>query len=626
MPTVRALLTFVIAGLATGSVYGLAAMGLVLTYKTSGVFNFAHGAVGAIGAYAFYEVSAHTWHLPWPVGAALAVFGAGPLLGLLLSGVTSRLNAASSSMKVVAMVGVLLVIEAGATLIYGPTTRFFPAFLPSRTFQLGGVFIGADQLILVSIGVVSAVALSVFFRVTRLGMSMRAVVDNSELLVLTGTDARRVQRASWMIGSAFAVLSGVLLAPSLGLQAAILTLLVIQAFGAAALGRFSSLPLTFVGGLVIGISANLASGYIHPKALAGLPPSMPFLALFLALIVLRQPRVAEPVGGRWSAVVRSATPRARAAGMAVAALVAALAPFVIGYRVTGYNAALIFGLLFLSLGFLVRVSGQTSLCHAAFAAVGAAALPHLAGHGFPWLLALLVGGLITGAVGAVVAIPAIRLSGLYLSLATLALGLLFQNLLYARSFMFGSTALDVPRPAGFTGDRSYYYLCLLVLMTCVGLVVMVQRSRLGRLLQGAADAPVALNVFGTSVTFLRVTAFVLSAFLAGIAGGLLAALYGSINGLAFNPFLSLTLLAVLAVAGAGTVRAAVIASVAFSVIPSYINNAHLSEYLTLLFGVTAVAVALASTRPVRDAEFESTAISPRGRSPVAARMPGLATS
>jgi len=141
-----------------------------------------------------------------------------------------------------------------------PAPRRVEPFLPRSTFRLPGVNVGWDQAALVVIAAVSGLGLVLFFR-TRFGVLTRAVVDDRDLSQLARVDAAGVTSASWVIGCAFAALSGVLLSPLLGVDAVILTLLVIQAFGAAAVGRLVSLPLTYAGGLAIGVA-----GWEPPQA------------------------------------------------------------------------------------------------------------------------------------------------------------------------------------------------------------------------------------------------------------------------------------------------------------------------------------------------------------------------
>src|SRR5437879_5233192 len=271
---------FIIAGLVSGAVYGLAATGLVLTYKTSGIFNFAHGAVAASAAYLFYQVR-QQWGLPWPVAIVVAVLVAGPIFGIVLERLAHALSGTTTAAKVVATVGLLIGVQGLLSAVYGAETRASRSFLPTKVLSLGTVNVGVDQILVFLIAVGGTVALTVFLRSSRVGTAMRGVVDDPDLLDLAGTSPTQVRRLAWTIGSVFAALSGVLIAPAIGLDPLLLTLLVVQAFGAAAIGRFASLPLTFVGGLVIGLGAAMSSKYVNQvHALSGLPPSIPFIVLF----------------------------------------------------------------------------------------------------------------------------------------------------------------------------------------------------------------------------------------------------------------------------------------------------------------------------------------------------------
>jgi len=590
---------FVIAGLTTGSLYGLAAMGLVLTYKTSGIFNFAHGAIAAGAAYIFYELNTRN-DVPWPVAALIVMFVVAPIAGILMERIARGLADAPPSAKIVATIGLLLMVSGTATAIFGAAAINFPQFLPVRTYRFAGVNLGVDQMISMAIALVSAIGLYTFFRFSKLGVAMRGVVDDPDLLDLAGTSPARVRTQAWMIGSAFAALSGILLAPLTGLDAILLTLLVVQAFGAAAVGAFTSLPLTYVGGLVVGVGGALATKYVvDVPNLAGLPPSLPFIVLFAVLLLTPKGRFVE-AGRKRLAQERNPMP-VPVAWVGRLAVVAGLviAPQVVGTRLPVYSNALVFFLVFISLRLLVRTSGQVSLCHAAFAAMGAAAFSHFAhGAGLPWLLALVLAGLATVPIGALVAIPAIRLSGLYLALATFGFGLLVERMVFGTALMFGRGSRSAPRPGDLFGltlgsDKGFYYVALAVVVAVAVGMYWLNRSRLGRLCQAMADSPIALAMHGTNVRMTRVLVFCVSAFIAGLAGALFASSTGSISGIGFGPFASLTWLTVLALAGRGEFSASVIAGFVLAVVPSYVNKPAYTDWQPVIFGALAVTASLA---------------------------------
>ncbi len=596
----NALLPFVILGITAGSVYGLTGTGLVLTYKTSGIFNFAQGAVATAGAYVFYILHNDVLHLPAVPVALICVLVVGPVLGLGLEAMARRLADASATMQVVATIGVVLLVQGFFSATFGTLARTFPPWLPQHAVKIGGVFVGEDQMIITGLALAATIALFLFFRKTRLGLAMRGVVDNPELLDLGGTSPAAVRRWAWIIGSSFAVLAGILLAPTLNLDATVLTLLVVQAFGAAAIGRFSSLPLTYAGGLVVGIAASVATKYVvtSSAALAGLPASIPFIVLFLVLVFTPRSKLAGRRVSRPRPVPAYAAPaRVQIGGAVALGAVLVIVPHLVNAAQLPYwSDGMTQVILFLSLGLLVRTSGQVSLCQAAFAAIGATTMGHLtAGFGLPWGIALLLAGLAAVPVGAFIAIPAIRLPGVFLALATFGFGVTMEQMGYPLWLMFGSSSLGqaVNRPAFAQGDVAYYYL-MVVLAAGAGLLVMwLVRSRLGRLLRGLADSPVALATHGTSVVVTRVLVFCISAFLAAISGAVFGGVVHTVTSTDFASFSSLTFLALLVIVPGREPWYAFGAAFALVVLPSWISaGATVQDWLNVVFGVAAVQVAL----------------------------------
>ena len=218
---------FLIVGLTTGAVYGLAGVGLVLTYKTSGIFNFAHGALATVAAFTFYELWV-TAGVPWGFALVITLVGLSLVLGLSLERFGARLSQVPLALRVVATVGIILVVESFYYLVYGPSARLFPEFLPTETFRVGGVDVGYDKVIIVGISIIVDRGLYLLFRTTQLGRQMQAVVDDSRLLDLTGASSTSVRRWAWVAGCFLVALSGMLLAPSVDLDPEILTLLIVK--------------------------------------------------------------------------------------------------------------------------------------------------------------------------------------------------------------------------------------------------------------------------------------------------------------------------------------------------------------------------------------------------------------
>jgi ABC-type branched-subunit amino acid transport system ATPase component/branched-subunit amino acid ABC-type transport system permease component len=602
------LLPFIIVGLVAGSVYGLAGVGLVLTYKTSGIFNFAYGAFATVAAYLFYFLNVQHH---WPVWASLvlAVPVLAIVLGLGFERFAERLAHVKLAAQIGATVGLFLIVVAGATLRFGSNALTFPQYLvPNAQVELFGTNVEVAQIIVFAVSVSVTGVLYVFLRRSRLGAGMRAVVDNPELVSLAGNNPIRIRQWAWVIGCFMATLSGLLLAPTVELDPTTLTLLVVQAFGAAALGGFSSLPLTWAGGLVIGLLDSILTKYINSTTiLGGLVPSLPFIILFLAILLYPRRRLflgpvvlARSTVTAWRAPVRV---QLVCAAMVLAFL--AVVPTFASVRLDGWSTGLTYVILLLSLGILVRTSGHISLCHATFAAIGAVAFAKLTGSAhIPWLLALILAGIVVIPIGALLAIPAMRLGGLFLALATFGFGLLVQDMFYQSTVMFGvsNTGVADPRPTGgwLSSDAGFYYTVLVVTVIVAALVVLVVRSRIGRLLRSMADSPRALSAGGTTVSVTHVLVFCISAYFAAIAGALFGATLGTVNGASFDPLTSLTYLALIVISVGSEPWYALLSGAGIGIIPVYLTATNVSTYLELIFGFFAIQVGIFRARPMPD--------------------------
>jgi len=600
---VTALLPFIVIGITAGSVYGLAGAGLVLTYRTSGIFNFGYGAIATTAAYVFYWLVVNLgWS--WPIAALVSVLVLGVAIGLLFEQFMRRLASAPTSMKVVATVGVILIVEGLASIWRGSAAAPFPTFLPQNGMTVDTVVIGYDQIINVAVSLVSAVGLYLFLKFTRIGIATRAVVDDADLLDLVGTSPIGVRRTSSVIGCTFACLAGVLLAPSVGLAPTVLILLVVQAFGAAAIGGFSSIPRSYLGGLFIGVCAAIATKYFTSASwTSGVPSAIPFIVLFIALIVTKKGRLVER--GQLSSAVRAYHPvpaplTIRVAGVTAILILALVVPLFVGVNLPAWTTALTYIMLFLALGLLVKTAGMVSLCTVTFAAIGATAFSHLSG--LPWLLGLLLAAAIAIPVGAFIAIPAIRLSGTFLALATFGFAVTVEQLLYASPWMFTNNSIGVydrlPDVPWLRSGTGFYYVCLTGVVVTVLVILLLTRTRLGRLLRGLSDSPTGLLTNGASVNVTRVLVFAISAFFTAAAGALFGATVTTVSYQSFDSFSSFTMLALLAIAVGGLPWYAIIAGVSLTIIPAYINGAQVNNVLNVLFGVFSILIAINGPPPL----------------------------
>jgi branched-chain amino acid transport system permease protein len=250
-------------GLAQGGVYALAAIGLVLIYRVSGVLNFAQGAVATVSAFVAYTIvyQAAPPGIPaWipPLYGLVAAIVTGCVLGFLIEYFTIRpLTGRPQIVKVAVTIGWLLMLQQAAGLIWGFTAYHGPINIisPNATFIVPGtrVFIGFNQILVIVVAGALAIGVAVLLRYTTLGASMRAVSDDPQAARLWGIQVDRVTAFSWVLGSAMAAVAGVLITPFITFNPFVLTVIVIFAFAAALIGRLQSLPLTFLGAMVLGV-------------------------------------------------------------------------------------------------------------------------------------------------------------------------------------------------------------------------------------------------------------------------------------------------------------------------------------------------------------------------------------
>jgi ABC-type branched-subunit amino acid transport system permease subunit len=330
--------------------------------------------------------------------------------------------------------------------------------------------------------------------------------------------------------------------------------------------------------------------------LAGLPTGIPFLLLFIVLIASPKGRFVEVTRARVSRRRRVvALGRFPWKQVAVLFTAAALLPFGLhGTQLLHATNTLAFVLVFSSLSLLVGLSRQLSLCHVTFVVFGATSLGHFMDAGLPYPLALLLAGLVIVPLGAIVAIPAIRLSGLFLALATFGFGILAQALIFSSSLAFGKEAIvKINRPGIMESDRSLYLVVLAIVAVAVVLIEIIRVTRLGRVLRALADSGTAVESIGILPSVPRVLIFCASAFMAAIAGGLIATITQAVTPYQFESFNSLIWITVLVGAGAATLGGSVLAALLLVTAPAVITSRLIVEYQPIFFGLAAMLLAQA---------------------------------
>jgi branched-chain amino acid transport system permease protein len=592
---------FLIIGAAISSVYAISATGLVVTYITSGVFNFAHGAIGMFLAFVYWELRVNRgW--PTPLALAMTLLVIAPTIGVLLDVLVMRslLRGASVATRLVVTVALLLAFQGAALAIWGIELRTLPGLWgPDRAYTMFGLTITWDQTTTILAAVAVAFGFRALFRYTRLGVAMRAVVDNRELCSVKGLNPNRVTAASWAIGCSLAGLAAILIAPGLNLEVNILSILVVSAYAAAVVGRLQNLPATFLGALGLGVAQSMVVAYLPTdnNFVQNLRPALPFVLLFGALLARRELRLPERI--RTHSEPEPPTSRATwAIGAAAVVVALPVSGLLKPQQLLIGSKGLVFAALTISLVLLTGLSGQVSFMQMSFAGLGAVMLAKLP-DGIPWIVALAIAAVAVGIVGGLVALPALRLRGLYLGLLTLALAILMDNLVFAnKSVLGGGTTLAVDRPSFFgwhlESERSLFVLLVVVAVIFANVFLMVRRSAFGRMLAAMRDAPNAAQTLGMNITAAKLKVFALSALMAGAAGALLGGLQSRIGVLDFLWFRSLSVLLVATIFGITSMSGAFIGALFFVVLPEITRGSDATTGLALqplIIGLLAIATA-----------------------------------
>ncbi len=543
-----------LAGLSVGSAAALTGIGLIVTYRATGVLNFAHGAIAMVCAYVLRQCVVE-WGWPLWLGATVTLLVLAPGLGVVLERFVFRplaVLAGDPAQTLVASIGVFVLLVGGAALLWGQGAREdAPELVPDEPW---------GQLAVV---LVLAAGVTVVVRRTRFGRELRAVVDDRQLAVLGGIDADRVAAAGWAFGSFTAGLTGVLLAPYVRLDPYGLPLLVMEVVAVAVAARMRSLPVAVVVALGIGVAQSQLTR-LHPPGwgeplLQAAGTNLFVVALLVAALVL-------PGAGARDALPRTATARVRTPpGAWIVALVLFLLPLGLAGRDLHTSVQVpALAVILLSLVVVTGRGGQISLGQAAYAGLGALFTALLAAGRFPGLprlpelAALAVAVVLAAPLGLLTGWPAIGRRGLALALATFAVGVGVSRFVFAQPY--ATSGLSLGRPAGFDGDRAYYVLELLLLAVALLATHALRRGRTGRALAAMRDHERGAQAAGVQVPSLKLLAFVAGAALAALGGGMLGMGLRAFDAAAYDPVRGLLWFAAVVVLGADSTLGALAAA------------------------------------------------------------------
>ena len=594
---------YTVNGIIIGNIYALLAVGLALIFGVSRLINFAHGSVYVVGAYAGFLAVTHL-DTPLPVTIAI-VLAVGALLGLVIERFGLRpLQGYAHIAPLLATIGISFVLDQLVQLFFTPDPRAVPSPLLEVRFPVGGGTIGALDLVIAGIGLASAGLLYYFLRYTRLGWAVRATAQDRDAAQQMGVDVDAVNRTVFAIASGLGAVSGLLVGmyynyidPSMSFQATL------KGVVAQVVGGVGNVPGAIVGSLLLGLVES------YGIALFGTSYRNLFAFVLLVIVLVWRPNglfaskrqtPPEPMTGTFIAPSKPVHIPGKV--LAGAAVVAALVPLVFPhpYVLQTLTNSWLYALLGLSLTLIAGTVGLVSLGHAGLLAIGGYSSALLAINcGVPVGLAILSAGLIAALLGTLMAFPAFRLRGHYLSIATLAIGEIVSLVILNWEWLTrGPIGLSGIPPLSLFGieldsDRSIYWFTLAVLVVLAALQFRLLGSHLGRVLRAVRDDDVAARSYGIGLNRYKALAFAVGSFAAGVSGGITSHLYSYINHETFNAQLSILALTIVILGGMGNVTGAIVGSVLLVGLPEVFRVA--AEYRVLIYGL--VLLLLVRFRP-----------------------------
>ena len=589
----NSLIDYTVNGFVIGNIYALLAVGLALIFGVANLINFAHGSVYTIGAYVGWAAITFL-HTPLPATMAIVVVVCGAL-GAAIERVALRpLQGRARIAPLLATIGLSFVLDQIVQLVFSPDPRALPSDLPDWRIAIGGGSIGAMDVLIAAVGVLSAAALYAFLRFTRLGYAVRAIAQDRDAAKQMGVDVDSVNGAVFAIASALGGLSGLLVGmyynhidPAMSFQATL------KGVVAQVIGGVGNVPGAIVGGLLLGLTES------YGIALFGTTYRNLFAFALLIVFLVAMPNglfggrkaiEAEPLTGSFIAPSRAVTiPPAAIAALTLAAFalpIVADAPYLLQTLTNAWLA----GLVALSLTLIAGTTGQMSFGQAGLMAIGGYGSALLA---VDWdvspLVSVPVGGLIAAALGTALAYPAFRLRGHYIAIATLAIGeIVALVILNWESLTRGAMGLTAIPPLSAFGReavsaKAVYWITLAALTAFAGLQARLISSHFGRTLRAVREDEVAARSAGVDVTRYKALAFAFAGFGAGVSGAVAAHLYSYLNNQTFDSQLSLLAVTMAILGGMGNILGAIVGAVALVALPEAFRFA--AEYRILIYGV-----------------------------------------
>jgi ABC-type branched-subunit amino acid transport system ATPase component/branched-subunit amino acid ABC-type transport system permease component len=633
-------LTLLISGLVSGAIYSVYAAGITLLYATTGIYNFAYGALAFLVDLFYYEflaVGLDKWE-----AFALSVFVVAPAVGLAMEKLVFRqLADAPEVPRMVGSVGLVIGLPALGYFLVQELSNISSLHLasteyvqlvpgigpdPAHVWMLpGGGTIDSDQLIILAVAAIAALVLWVIVSRTRLGLEMRSLVDGRELARMRGISPARSSRWAWLLASLLSGVVGVVGGPLFGISATNALQFVVVSSAVVVLARFKSLPVSFLGGLGLGAVVSIVSGYIFRISvlshislkIPGLSSIAAYLALFVVLLIMGKStrRVAGVVPESPPPILRPSS-RSKWRWLICIVVMAIwmydLTP-IGSFRAGQVERTLVITglamtLVYLSIVVTTGLAGIVNLAPATFVTAsllvtGKIATAEPGAWGF--LAALVAGTLAAIVLGVIVALPSLRLGGVAFALATLALGVIGDTVLFQWPWLNNEGqgwTFNRPVIAGLNlaDDKIFLPFVAIIVALAMRLVINLQRSPSGRAILAVRNSEAAASAAGLSATKVKLGLFVVSSGLAGLGGVLLAYSAGAASSGQFPTTTGLLWLAIAVTWGVRRPASAFISGMVGSLFPQilltgilFIPGTSNVQIPSILFGLGAIQMAKA---------------------------------
>lgn len=578
---------FALLGLGSGALIAGIALGVVLTYRGSGIINLAVGAVAMVAGYAFWALRTGFFGPRFTTASALVMTVLVALaMGALMELVAFRpLRTASPLAKMAASIGVLLVAQGGVLLAFGTAGKQPPRILTDDTVDVFGVLVPVNRFILAGIVVAAAVGLAVLYRWSRFGLATRAASEDEIAALFAGLSPNQLSMANTLLASLVAGLLGVLAGSLTQLNATTLPLQVIPALAAALFARFTSLWIACAAGLLIGMAQSeldyLSTLSWFPQDQGHAMPGIKDLFVFVVIVIAMFLRGASlpgrgelvekrlPLAPRPERLLRPAVLATVACGVALIVL-----PYDFRQALTN---SMIGATLILSVIAITGFVGQISAVQLALSGAAGFFISRLAtewGIEFPLAPLIAIAGITL--LGLLTAVSALRVRGVSLAVVTLAAAVAIENFVFVNAtWGGGSGGSPVPQPelfgvqlgtsAPFRGlddklpSPIFGFVVLGVALALCLLVATLRRSSLGQRMLAVRSNERAAAAGGINVRHVKLAAFGISSFIAAVAGALYAYNFGSVSATRFSALTGLTLIALAYLGGVTMVSGAIFA-------------------------------------------------------------------